>query len=54
MNNKLYVYDMGDKWSNPITLNQLKEVFTDNCKDYGSDFDSWFYDMIKNDLVKEL
>ena len=41
-------------WSRPVNKAYLVDYFHRNCADYGSEFEDWFADMKRKDLIREL
>lgn len=41
-------------WSALVNKAYLEDYYKRNCADYGSDFEDWFADMKRNDLIREM
>lgn len=50
----MYRFYKGNCWSNPVNKTYLEDYFKRNCFDYGSDFEDWFADMLRQDLIRHI
>ena len=48
-----YINSRGN-WSNLVNKEYLKNYFKRNCSDYGSEFEDWFADMVRQDLIRKI
>ena len=45
-------YRENGTWSRLVNLAYIKDYFKRNCASYGSSFEDWFEDMLRNDLIR--
>ena len=49
-----YIYYTNTKWSHPVTEKYLRRFWKKYCLDYASEFEDWFADMKRYDLIREV
>lgn len=47
-------YRENGTWSYPVNKAYLEDYYRKNCADYGSEFEDWFADMLRNDLIRRI
>lgn len=47
-------YRENGTWSYPVNKAYLEDYYRKNCADYGSEFEDWLSDMLRNDLIRRI
>ena len=47
-----YAFDIGDRWTKPVSESKVYRFFIKNCSDYGSKYPDWKADMFRCRILK--